>query len=197
MIQELSSYIRNIAVFIIFVSLIDLIIPSNKYKGYIHLASGFILILIMIEPIGFLFSNTIDPFQMSVQTNRDIIMREQEYYESRQRDIVLNTHRTQLESHLQRLVSNNNHYEFQSGTIVVSNSIEYFGTVKRIYLALSQQELPQIQRPFIRIERVDITAQNNEPEISQELNNLKNVISNFYNLSEENIYITVQRRGDG
>lgn len=194
MIQELSSYIRNIAVFMIFVSLVDLIIPNSNYKGYIHLVSGFVLILIMVEPIGFLFANTRDPFQMSIQANRDIIMREQEYYEERQRDIVLNTHRAQLENHLQRLVSNDSHYEFESGNIIVSNNIEDFGSIERIDLVVSEREYQQIRRPFIRIERIDITAQESVPEKTVELKNLKKVISDFYNLSEENIYITVQRR---
>ena len=47
----LESYIKNILLLVILSACVEIILPDDKYKKYINLVSGFILILIMILPI--------------------------------------------------------------------------------------------------------------------------------------------------
>lgn len=47
----LESYIKNILLLVILAACVEIILPDDKYKKYINLVSGFILILIMILPI--------------------------------------------------------------------------------------------------------------------------------------------------
>ena len=49
--QIFSEYIRNLAVFLLFMSFVGVIAPSEKYKSYINLVAGFVLMFIMITPI--------------------------------------------------------------------------------------------------------------------------------------------------
>jgi len=43
---------RSIAIYLILDALIGIIMPTSKYKKYISLVSGFILVLIMLAPIS-------------------------------------------------------------------------------------------------------------------------------------------------
>lgn len=47
----IREYMQNISLYLIFDSFIGIILPCDKYKKYISLVSGFILILIMLAPI--------------------------------------------------------------------------------------------------------------------------------------------------
>lgn len=49
--SHFSGYIRNLAIFLLFMSFISIVAPSESYKKYINLVAGFILMFIMIEPI--------------------------------------------------------------------------------------------------------------------------------------------------
>ena len=46
----IRTYIRNIVMYMIFDAFVVIIFPGDKYKKYISLVSGFILILIMLTP---------------------------------------------------------------------------------------------------------------------------------------------------
>ena len=48
----IRSYIKNIVTYMIFDAFIVIIFPDEKYKKYISLVSGFILVLIMLTPIN-------------------------------------------------------------------------------------------------------------------------------------------------
>lgn len=52
-----KNYLRNIVVYLIFDAFIGIILTSDKYKKYISLVSGFVLILIMLMPINSFLSH--------------------------------------------------------------------------------------------------------------------------------------------
>lgn len=52
----LSDWISQIIIFIFIGSILELIIPNNSMKRYVHIVVGLILLLILIKPILFLFS---------------------------------------------------------------------------------------------------------------------------------------------
>lgn len=47
----LSTYVRNLAVFILFMTFAGMIVPSGKYKGYVNLISGFVLMFLLVSPL--------------------------------------------------------------------------------------------------------------------------------------------------
>lgn len=52
----LSDWISQIIIFIFIGSILELIIPNNSMKRYVHIVVGLILLLILIKPILYLFS---------------------------------------------------------------------------------------------------------------------------------------------
>lgn len=60
MVQVLKNWITSIVVVVIFMSLIDILLPSNSIKKYARLVFGLIIIIIIITPIISLFNKGID-----------------------------------------------------------------------------------------------------------------------------------------
>ncbi len=60
MVNYFYSYIRNIILFLIFMSFIQVILPTNKYRSYINLVFGIMLVFIMIQPLSTMFENIKD-----------------------------------------------------------------------------------------------------------------------------------------
>ena len=52
MIEPMLDYIKNILVFIILITFVGIILPSNKYKEYINTVLGLILIIMTLTPIN-------------------------------------------------------------------------------------------------------------------------------------------------
>ncbi len=50
--ESIREYARQISLYLIFDSVVGIILPTGKYKKYISLVSGLILILIMVKPIN-------------------------------------------------------------------------------------------------------------------------------------------------
>ena len=56
MLEAFSAYIKTVMFFIIFSALVGIILPSGKYKNYISVVLGFILIFVAAKPLSSLFN---------------------------------------------------------------------------------------------------------------------------------------------
>ncbi|MCL2376041.1 MAG: stage III sporulation protein AF [Defluviitaleaceae bacterium] len=198
--QMISEYIRNLAVFLIFTSFINIILPSNKYEPYINLVLGIILIFVITTPLvgiittigggsGDFFSDA------ALQYDRAVMAQRIDDAGQAQIDAILATYTQSLTEQLTRIVENHgftlHHAEFSIDTQ------DSFGEILSMYVTISEDEMPP---SFIRIDPVRIgigintRGEATQAEIAESprIISLKNIISDFYNLSEDNIYIIKQ-----
>src|SRR5690625_2694096 len=61
----ITTWVKQIIVFILIATIIELLIPANKMKKYVHLVMGLLLLLIFVQPLLVLFSND---FYTNMQT---------------------------------------------------------------------------------------------------------------------------------
>ena len=198
----LSSYISGIAVFLIFASLVSLLAPQKKYKEYIDLIMALGLILVLITPIGsavsFLSgSNNFGSLNMSVV---GLAPPNVEGIEQTQRILILQQYAGELNLHLERIVDNDGQFSIAYSRFYLDDSIENFGLINGISIWAREQAVTAIEptpRPFIRVERIEITpfTQNTAiaPALEEDarINSLKNIISSFYQIRNEHINIFV------
>ncbi len=52
----IRNYVVKIIIYIVLTSYISVIFPDNSYKKYIRLATGALLVMIVIKPLELLFS---------------------------------------------------------------------------------------------------------------------------------------------
>lgn len=198
-----SSYIANIAVFLIFMGFIGVILPEGKYKDYINLTLGFILVIIVTAPvIGFLGGGYSDIFaDMSLNYDKNVMSLEHSSYDDAQNAMVLSAYEDGLKTQLERVVNMNGTYYFINASFMLGKDDDNFGEILSINLELSQKPKTAAKTPIIRIEPVtvgntlpgfaDSGSAGKETEEDEGIKNLRKAISDFYNIVQGNIYINV------
>ena len=197
--QIVSEYIRNIAVFLIFSSFITIISPGKKYEPYINLVLGIILIFLITIPlagvINAIAGGSGDFFSdATLQHERAVMARQIEDASQAQIDTILETYTQSLNQQLSRIVSGHGFTLHYAAFEIETELQEDFGAILSIRITISEDDAPT---PLIRIDPVRIISAVNtrgEPAPSEigespRIISLKNAISDFYNLSEDNIYI--------
>ncbi|MCL1924114.1 MAG: stage III sporulation protein AF [Defluviitaleaceae bacterium] len=153
-----SEYIRNLSIFLLFMSFVSIVAPSENYKKYINLIAGFILMFIMINPIVSLASLDFSTVNFDFTE-----------FEPATIDIA-----PALEQGIYELLE-------AEGFQVQNVTVRTNGTdISRIDIRLFRDQA------FFRIEIIDETRR----EIPEHFLEIKNLISNFYNVNERHIFIS-------
>ncbi len=195
MIEDISNYIRNIAFFLIFISFIGIIIPNTKYKSYINILLGFMLVMIMISPIATLIynkQNPLDRFLLSVngatkQTTTD----ELKEFEILQQDMINKTYKANVVEQINSLIK-------EESLSISEYEIDFnqnTGQILKLVLNLKETIIVPTPKPFIRIEpfKVEISPQDEDKEEDLQALRVKKIISDFYNMSADNIHISIAK----
>ena len=204
-ISSFSEYIRSVALFIIFMTLAEVILPKSRYKGYISLTLGFVLILIVLGPLqGILggFSGAGATARLTGALNRNAMTIYAAGRDEAQRAAVAAEFKNLLAGQIKEEVNRGADYSFVSADIEVDMSEENFGGINSISITVSEKEAEPEKKSFIRVEPVTVepisafsppreeSAAVSAAESAASLE-LKKSVSGFYNLSSNNIYITV------
>ena len=208
MIEIISSYVRNIAVFLIFMGFVGVIAPDGKYKSYINLTLGFILVLIVIGPILNILNGGFDALLSDISFSglgfsgeRTVLASDYNHSEGLQNKMILDAYKEKLEEQLMAVVWPHlkKSHSYESGVFQVGEGSEDFGEIFAIQLVLAEGRESGEPPPLIYIEPIVIGDKKlpdslNEPaEEDSYIKNLKKVISDFYNITSSNIYIIVQK----
>ena len=194
----LNLYGANIAVILIFTSFLNLVLPGGRYKDYIKLVTGLMVILVIISPVAeFLNSGGIEGLfnQAERELSMSITGKEKPYYDDGMIKTVMAVYREDIASGLEKKLAEYG-YEAESIFIDIDESDENFGLIRGIRLVVSKREVVKEEKSnFIKVDKIRIEPIGGESRIggdSPEIKTLKNFISGFYNLSVENIYIEMR-----
>ncbi len=217
MIHDFAIYIRDLAVFLIFTTFALAVIPDSKYKSYIKLTLGFVMIFLILQPINSFLGNSnerslndiVDEFTTRITI--DGAYTEKIQYDETQNELILETYKSSIKDQIKSLVNKSGDFSYIDSSISVCETEDNFGEILDIYIEVSDKpeafsNITPTAKPFIRIEPVeinkkDIFSTKYDPDADKkdngdyaELKNLKNLFSDFYNLSIDNIHITVQKK---
>ncbi|MCL2572890.1 MAG: stage III sporulation protein AF [Defluviitaleaceae bacterium] len=177
------DYIRNITYYLLFAALVGFIAPSGKYKKFVSLVMGLILLVLMIQPLRS-FSITDIPVTdwftgITSQTHIS------DYTYTTWRDQSLSTaFEAQLTTQVEGLLRGNN-IEVHSVSFTYT---EDFSRITSVRVRVSREE--EVRRvPFIRIEPIQINK--DDPPESPLAEEVKNLISGFYNLPLSHIHVEI------
>lgn len=178
----LYEYIKGIAVFLIFSAFAEIIVPNGKYRGYVRFVIGFILMVIILKPTFEIFGEGGFNFQNRFETigndfERAVIENEEKFYDDKQKEAIRKKFVQNLEEQSKKILKNIC-VVFESEFILKNDSLE----IERIELVVG---LDEEEKNFFRIEK----KKNEEEREAEFIKNIKNIISDFYNLSFDNIHI--------
>lgn len=187
MMVHFYNYIREIILFIIFTSFIQVILPSTRYKSYIHLIFGMILIFIMIEPINSIYNNfknfnisKIDYYKKEINTLNNY---NEEEYKLLKNNLLEDIFKENIKFQIEKIIDCK--YKIEEIDIKIQEGKYQNLIITNINLKLIDRQNKIYVRSF------------NENEIKLEkfrnnnINDIKKLISDFYNLSIDNIFITI------
>jgi stage III sporulation protein AF len=179
--EALGGYAKNVAVFFIFATLIGIISPSSKYKNYINLIMGFILMFIVLKPVANLLAqNSLDSIflRASLGLDRNMLSAEKMISED---EIILDVYEEGMKEQIKQTIDARGEFETLSVSVEIDESEENFGAIKKIYLEV--QRTPK-KPGLIRIEPIKRKETQDDGT-----DGLKNFLAGFYNMSVDNINI--------
>jgi len=196
----LRQYSLNIVVVLVFSAFVALVLPGGKYKEYIKLVTGIIVILIIISPAAELINyHSYEGLLKQAQLELDMKIAGKEiyYHDASMVKAIIELYSEDIKNQLGKNVRGYG-FRLEYANIIIDESEEDFGKITGIDLILSKAETQKeeaqgfIKVDKIRLEPVGKEISENSGQDSEEIKKIKNFISGFYNLSADNIHIKVQ-----
>ena len=161
----------------IFTALVGIILPNDKFKGYINLCLGLVLILMVLKPLSDFLDAGISIDSLFPDTQQTVNTGNPDAYNEIQADMMQQSLDKQAETQLAGICAN-------AGFTLVSVEVQANGDYTSLQaLSVTVKKNGAGTRPFIYIEP-------SASEESSEINSLKNTLSEVYNMSLDNIHIT-------
>ncbi|MDR0272858.1 MAG: stage III sporulation protein AF [Clostridiales bacterium] len=196
---EFFEYLRNIPYYLVFATVAGMFAPAGNYRKFVSLTLGFILLLLMIQPLaGFFRENDIPITNWFVGNFSGIQSQTDDpaIYSDWWDEYFLSSFEAQLNSQITRLLSGNG-FAVHSSEFSFSN--EYELTAVRVSVSREENSARSAARvPLIRIEPPQISPirignSQNADTIDEcpDIISVKNIISEFYNLPKSHIHVNV------
>ncbi len=180
MINYFYDYIKNIILFLIFMSFIQVILPTNKYRSYINLVFGMMLIFVMIKPLGLIFDSVKNVEALTIfneedfKENANIDIKK---YENIQNEMVKNAFKENIKSQIKTVLKDK--YIIKDIELEIYENKYLELTIDKIYITLTENNNKIYVKPFNEDESLK----------NKEINNIKKDIANLYGIKEENVVI--------
>ena len=204
MTNALADYTQNIAMIIIFTTFVNLIMPSGDFEKYIKMVLGLIVIITILGPINtILFKNKpnytdiLKRYQLEIE--QTTAQSESGMFLETQKDIILDNYREKLIPQMIEIIEKGNEVAVMALTINLNEDTtsNEFGKIIGINMII-EEVATQTSKNTIKIPKIKIgdktiekdSTVKNEGQIEK---NIKTCLIDFYNLSNVNINITVQK----
>ncbi|MDR3240245.1 MAG: stage III sporulation protein AF [Clostridiales bacterium] len=179
----IAHWIQNLAFFMIFSAFVGIILPNEKYKKYINLCLGLILVLMILSPAADWLNQKeipVNAFFSGLGESAGAASPDQ--YEEIQRQMIRQSFNAQAESQLAGILA-------KEGYTLLSVNVETapdYSRLTSVRITLKRQEAGK-PRGFIYVE--PIRPGRSQAEDSAEWKKIKKLIADFYNMSTDNIHI--------
>ena len=182
------EFLRNITYYLVFMAIVGVVAPSGQFKKYIALVMGIMLIGVVIGPVAMGFGREPVPIpelfgNISFAPNNTV---DAEHWH---REHIQSAFHSQLTIQTEALLLRNG-FKLISADWETS---EDFTNIRRVSLVAKAIETTPSPTPFIRVEPVRIAPYRpvEETEETEDAIKVKKLISDFYNMSLDNIHVKV------
>lgn len=199
-----GKYIQSIATIIIFTTFVNLIVPDGGFKKYIKMVLGLIIIITILSPINALvfknkpnYDDILKRYEMDIE-NKTMQVQSGAYL-AMQKDMILDAYKEKLIPQMTEIIEKGSLAKVDYLEVTLDENIDSktFGLIKAIDIIVSEQKAESNKKRII-IPKIKVgtkTNQNystvtNEGQIEK---TIKTCLIDFYNLSDVNINITVQK----
>ncbi len=183
----MREYLQMIIWMLIFVIVVDMIFPDSAYRKYIKLILGCILVYTLVQPIiGFLgkSENGYDNYVKYYQGYLDESDQAVDYYnnqKAKQEEVL----KSYYEDGVKQIIESE--FDVKASYVDITYTDN---TVSKIKVVVTERIGDDIEIGTIKIGDKSDTLNGNQEIIK---NKIKTCLSDFYNVQDCNIHITVQK----
>lgn len=204
MIHTISQYTQRVAMIIIFTSVINLIMPNGGFRKYIKLVLGLIIIITILDPINTVifknkpnYTDILKKYETNIETT-SMQIHTGEYLEA-QKDIILEHYKDKLVPQMTDIIEKSNKVDVRALDISLNEDTDSrdFGTITAIDMVVTQAketaDQNKIKVPKIKVGSKETQSYQGDQIQGQIQEKIKKSLIDFYNLSQVNINIIVQK----
>ncbi|NLW22401.1 MAG: stage III sporulation protein AF [Tissierellia bacterium] len=208
-VEFLRLWVKDMALIFILISIIEIVLPNSNMKRYINVVMGFLIILVIISPIVKL---VLKDFNMDKEVFHNIMegiefeREENSKFTSIQEEQVKKIYINKIKGEVKELVAGCTDHTVESINISIGEEDGNYGDIEEIEIILNkgiQMESKEETGDIIKVanietisigEKGDDFAELVELEDSKEI---KKILSNNYNIPEEDIRIFLNTVEEG
>lgn len=210
--NTIVGFIKSITIYILLSSMLMNLTDNKKYKKFIELVSGIILVILIANPLltvlGYKGNLMSDIENYNILFNSPEPLLELANNEMSRNESIMSNYRESLTDKLYEILDDYGYYAVAS-YFDIEDDVEAkdYGSIRAMSVtAAKQTQLDDEENSVVSIERVDrvrIGGISEEDEVYEsraatpEEIMLKNKLSDFYNVSSDNINIIIQEESDG
>lgn len=204
--DEIYLWIKNIVIYMILNTIIMNLLGNSSYKKYVSIVSGMLLVLIVISPLirllkiddklDYFFQSNNFAIEASDFKNSLFLM------EQKQSEAVFADYKDKIKRQVEKILLNENVYvnDFQVSFDMDVNS-RSFGEILKMNIKASEKKEEIKEKSINSVNEIVISpiVINGQKEKSIVENlpspseiNIKNRLSDFYNIEPDNINISIQ-----
>lgn len=204
--NEIYIWIKNIVIYMILNTIIMNLLGNKSYKKYVSIVSGMILVLVVISPL-MKFMNLEDKLDLFLKSN-DFAIETSDFkndlnrMEEEQSKIIFAEYEKKIELQVDKLLASENIVleGFEVRINKDPNSTEFGEIMSMDISAVEGEKKQEYEGRIPLIEKVEIARISLNEEKEEVIKkvpspmeiNLKNKLSDFYNIEQGNINISIQ-----
>lgn len=197
MVDAIRSWVSNIMAVIIFVSIIEILLPEGKIKKYVGLITGVLIIITIMTPIvkGINKDVTLQlPELSNTEINNENIIVQTKQLEKIQNDQIVRVYKNKIEEEIKEQLNDFNSVECRDVICRFGQTDKEFGNITEILVFLKPKSIEnkskEVKSINIQIKK-EVESQNKETVKVDEKTKreITKKISTLYGISEGKIKI--------
>jgi len=206
MLGEISLWVKQIVMVVMFAAFIDFFIPENNFLRYVKVFLGFLVMIVIINPLASFFGgdfsiNEIPLFDEKIADYNNIISKTGTLTESNMK-LTIAEYKKNIENYISQKIAELTTHDVKNVTAKVEEdfSSDNFGVITEVEITLAlpgKSKKSSFIRDKISIEKVKINgnllesgAFEDKPQ--KEYTEILNFLRATFNIPEEKIYINLE-----
>ncbi|MDD2574137.1 MAG: stage III sporulation protein AF [Bacillota bacterium] len=197
----LRDWVVNIVITMIFVTIVEIMMPGGSTRKYIGLVIGLMVMFVIISPFVTIMAGDFDLGQSVFEVSRSIQLRDVslkiDKLEQGNRDGIVKLYKSNLEEQIKKDIENSG----VAGTVLVEVEIDeqydnqYFGSITGIRVMIQRQLDTKPSEGIERVEKVvvDVDTDDNETEKkdASKYTEITETLARTYNVPQDSVDIVI------
>lgn len=201
-ISFISSWLKDIVVLFILITIAELIMPKGNMKKYINLVIGLLIIVTIISPFARLLKLdlSLDNAVMNYSKSSELESYDEEEFYNQQENQIEKVYKERISNEVTKLIEDETDYRVVNITVSILEDKERYGEIDKLNIYITEKDIASDANKIsiMKIETVDLDTDLEQSSISDnEYDEIKELIYSNYSVDKERITIRTNKKGIG